>query len=174
MYTVYQPNNITEEEILEFVKASKNSIEENETKSSIPTLARKFPKSIEERLVKKFSEDTKLLYKQTKNGEAIYLRRAANDPILMEDGYLILEYGLINFYEGSKSFIYEQEFWDAWHDYVKSQDYMGWGTILAESETTEAYKRVINMGLLGEDVHYAPLKFDGIAVPGFKKIKVTF
>jgi hypothetical protein len=179
MYSVYQPNNLSDEEILIFVKACESSILENDTKSTAPTIGdpAKIPKEIpnfhEYTMLRHFKESN-LVYKQTKNGEPVYLRKATADPDYTEEGYLTLEFGLINFYEGSKSFIYEQEFWDSWHNYLKDNDYIGWATILAESATTDAYQKVISMGLLGEDVHYAPMRVSGQVVPGFKKIKVTF
>lgn len=180
MYSVYQPNSLSDEEILSFIKACESSILKNDTKSTAPffgdpakTKGINISNYHEHALLKEFKESN-LVYKQTKNGEPVYLRKATANPLYTEDGYLTLEFGLINFYEGSKSFIYEQEFWDAWHDYLKDNDYIGWATILAESSTTDAYQKVIALGLLGEDVHYAPMRVKNRVVPGFKKIKVTF
>lgn len=181
MYNVFQPNIIDKEEIREFVQASKDAILLNDTASTAPTIGDPKYKGKTEAitelpdntLVRQFQQSG-LVYKQTKNGEAVYLRKATNDPLFTEEGYLTLEFGLIKFYNGSKSFIFEQEFWDAWHNYLKGQGYIGWATILAESATTEAYKKGIELGLFGDDVYYGPLKAKGQVVPGFKKIKVTF
>mgnify|MGYP003634630999 CR=1 FL=1 len=162
MYSVYKPNDIEDLEIEKFIKSSEHSILVNDTPSSVPSLTGPGTDSntYSKELLKHFNT-LNLVYKQTKNGEPVFIRKATNDPMLMEDGYLTLEFGLINFYNGTKSFIYDQEFW-------------GWATILANSETTEAYRRVIDLGLLGDDVHMAPFKIKGQAVPGYSKVKVTF
>lgn len=175
MYSVYKPNSLEDLEIEKFIKSSEHSILVNDTPSSVPSLTGPGTDSntYSKELLKHFNT-TNLVYKQTKNGEPVFIRKATNDPMLMEDGYLTLEFGLVNFYKGSKSFIYDQEFWDAWHSYLKKEGFWGWATLLANSETTEAYRRVIDLGLLGDDVHMAPLKIKGQAVPGYSKIKVTF
>ena len=175
MYSVYKPNSLEDLEIEKFIKSSEHSILVNDTPSSAPSLTGPGTDSntYKKELLKHFNT-TNLVYKQTKNGEPVFIRKATNDPMLMEDGYLTLEFGLINFYNGSKSFIYDQEFWDAWHSYLKEEGFWGWATILANSETTEAYRKGIDLGLFGDDVHMAPFKIKGQAVPGYSKIKVTF
>ena len=179
MYSVFKPNIIDMQEIKDFVKSSESAILKNDTVSTAPTIAdpkytgRVITQLPDNTFVKHFQQSG-LVYKQTKNGEPIYLRKATDNPLYIEDGYLTLEFGLIKSYNGSKSFIYEQEFWDAWHNYLKEEGYIGWATILAESATTEAYKKAIDMGLLGDDVYYGPMRVKGRVVPGFKKIKVTF
>lgn len=174
MYNVFKPNSLDSNEINEFIESSESAILSNETKSTLPSFTA--PNTIDrykELLIEKFSQPN-LIYKQTKNGEPVYLRKATIHPELTEEGYLTLEYGLIKSYEGSKSFIFEQEFWDAWHEYLKSEGYIGWCTILAESATTEAYKKGIELGLFGNDVTYGPLKTQSGVAFGVKKIKVTF
>ena len=175
MYSIYKPNSLEDLEIEKFIKSSEHSLLVNDTPSAVPSLTGPGTDSntYKEELLKHFNT-TNLVYKQTKNGEPIFLRKATNDPMLMEDGYLTIEFGLLNFYNGSKSFIYDQEFWDAWPSYLKEEGFWGWVAIAANSEVTEAYRRVIDLGLLGDDVHVAPLKIKGQAVPGYSKIKVTF
>jgi hypothetical protein len=177
MYSVYKVNSLDENEINMFIKSSEGALLNNETKSTIPSFFHSRhsnnPNHYKEQLQKHFQESG-LVYKQTKNGEPVYIRKASKNPAYIEDGYLTLEFGLINFYNGSKSFIYEQEFWDAWHNYLKEEGYIGWITLLVEGETTNAYQKGIEMNLFGDDVHYGPIRADGQIVPGFKKIKVTF
>ena len=177
MYSVFKPNNLDDEEIIMFVQSSSSSILQNETPSTIPELVAGKEGNLEE-YQKQFLKHFKtpdLVYKQTKNGEPIYLRKAMSMPEFIEEGYLSLEMGLINFYKGSKSFIYEQEFWDAWHDYLKEEGYIGWITYLtANTETTVAYQKVIDMGLLGDDVHVSVPIYQGARLPKFTKMKVTF
>ncbi len=175
MYNVFKPNNLEDSEILEFIEESKSSILRNSTPSSVPALTTKnMPADAYIGALLKNFKFSNAVYKQTKNGEPVYLRRITDDPKLIEEGYLTLSFGLIKPYKGSKSFIYDQEFWDAWHSKVKEEGFWGWATILANSETTEAYRRVIDLGLLGDDVHMAGLKIKGHAVPGYSKVKVTF
>jgi len=174
MYSVFKPNKIDTEEIIEFIKNSESAILNNETKSTLPTfLYGREKNSHRKLLLKEFQRP--LVYKQTKNSVPVYLRAANLNPVLEEVGYLTLGLGLINKYEGSKSFIYDQEFWDCWNNFVKEQDFIGWASIITkDTEAYEAYKRVIEMGLLGKEASLMSVIIDGKKISHLTKVKVTF
>ena len=95
-------------------------------------------------------------------------------PHHQDEGYFAQHFALMKPYEGSKSYIFDKEYFDCWFEYLKDLDYLGfYVTVIENREMHLAYERGIPLGLLGDNVVIEDYYELGRRVPRTKKIKVT-
>lgn len=169
MYNIYIPNEITDEELLDFIDGSADGIV---NEGNAPILLR--GGDYVQNTLKLFKRKDCRIHKQTKNGEPIVLRYESLMPHHQDEGYFAQHFALMKPYEGSKSYIFDKEYFDCWFEYLKDLDYLGfYVTVIENREMHLAYERGIPLGLLGDNVVIEDYYELGRRVPRTKKIKVT-